>query len=151
MVDMVISSSVQQVDNVEEQCTFNGWAMPTSRVESWTVLGHDYTPIEPIERYLAYLTDIERSPNTVKAYAHDLKDYWTFWSTVVWTGGRCGSRTSASTWPGYGFPRPAEMARWRCRLRSKRTSARRLSTGSCPRWPRSTSTRCATASMWVSC
>jgi hypothetical protein len=24
------------------------------------------------------LTDIERSPNTVKAYAHDLKDYFTF-------------------------------------------------------------------------
>ena len=27
-------------------------AIPTSRVESWTVLGHDDTPIEPIERYL---------------------------------------------------------------------------------------------------
>lgn len=53
-------------------------AMPTSRVESWTVLGHDEVPIEPIERYLAYLTDIERSPNTVRAYAHDLKDYWVF-------------------------------------------------------------------------
>ncbi|HJT04960.1 MAG TPA: site-specific integrase, partial [Pseudonocardiaceae bacterium] len=33
---------------------------------------------EPVERYLAYLTDIERSPNTVKAYAHDLKDWFTF-------------------------------------------------------------------------
>jgi integrase/recombinase XerD len=53
-------------------------AIPSSRVESWTVLGDDDTPIEPIERYLAYLTDIERSPNTVKAYAHDLKDYWAF-------------------------------------------------------------------------
>ena len=53
-------------------------AMPASRVPSWTVLGDDDTPIEPIERYLAYLTDIERSPNTVKAYAHDLKDYWGF-------------------------------------------------------------------------
>lgn len=53
-------------------------AIPGSRVESWTVLGHDDSPIEPIERYLAYLTDIERSPNTVKAYAHDLKDYWVF-------------------------------------------------------------------------
>ena len=31
-----------------------------------------------MERFLAYLTDIERSPNTVKAYAHDLKDYWVF-------------------------------------------------------------------------
>src|SRR5208282_2036243 len=28
--------------------------------------------------FLAYLTDIGRSPNTVKAYAHDLKNYWCF-------------------------------------------------------------------------
>ena len=53
-------------------------AMPVSRTESWTVLGDDDVPIEPVERFLAYLTDIERSPNTVKAYAHDLKDYWAF-------------------------------------------------------------------------
>jgi site-specific recombinase XerD len=53
-------------------------AMPASPVESWTVLGDDDFPVEPVERYLAYLTDIERSPNTVKAYAHDLKDYWVF-------------------------------------------------------------------------
>ena len=53
-------------------------AMPASGVESWTVLGDDDIPVEPIERYLAYLTAIERSPNTVKAYAHDLKDYWVF-------------------------------------------------------------------------
>jgi site-specific recombinase XerD len=53
-------------------------AMPATGVESWTVLGDDDVPIAPVERYLAYLTDVERSPNTVKAYAHDLKDYWTF-------------------------------------------------------------------------
>jgi integrase/recombinase XerD len=52
-------------------------AMPDSRTDSWTVLD-DGGPVEPIERYLAYLTDIERSPNTIKAYAHDLKDYWVF-------------------------------------------------------------------------
>lgn len=50
--------------------------MPSSPLESWTVLGEDAAPVEPIERYLAYLTDIERSPNTVKAYAHDLKDWF---------------------------------------------------------------------------
>jgi len=44
--------------------------LPATRRESWTVLGDD-GPVQPIERYLAYLTDIERSPNTVKAYAHD--------------------------------------------------------------------------------
>ena len=51
---------------------------PVSSRESWTVLGVDDAPVEPIERYLAYLTDIERSPNTVKAYAHDLKDWFVF-------------------------------------------------------------------------
>ncbi|WP_267204566.1 tyrosine-type recombinase/integrase, partial [Rhodococcus opacus] len=52
--------------------------MPGSGVSSWTVLGDDDVPVGPIERYLTYLTDIDRSPNTVKAYAHDLKDYWGF-------------------------------------------------------------------------
>ncbi|MGB6165386.1 MAG: site-specific integrase [Pseudonocardiaceae bacterium] len=52
--------------------------MPTSRLESWTVLGDDAVPVAPIERYLVYLTDIERSPNTIKAYAHDLKDWFAF-------------------------------------------------------------------------
>jgi integrase/recombinase XerD len=51
--------------------------LPATRRESWTVLGDD-GPVRPIERYLAYLTDIERSPNTVKAYAHDLKDWFVF-------------------------------------------------------------------------
>ena len=46
-----------------------------SRGPSW---GDGDLPIEPIERYLAYLTDIERSPNTVRAYAHDLKDWFVF-------------------------------------------------------------------------
>ncbi len=53
-------------------------AMPAFGLESWTVLGEDGVPVEPVERYLSYLTDIERSPNTIKAYAHDLKDYWVF-------------------------------------------------------------------------
>jgi integrase/recombinase XerD len=52
--------------------------MPASPVESWTVVGDDGVPVEPVERYLAYLTAIERSPNTIRAYAFDLKDYWVF-------------------------------------------------------------------------
>ena len=51
---------------------------PVSSHESWTVLGEDDAPVAPVERYLAYLSDIERSPNTVKAYAHDLKDWFAF-------------------------------------------------------------------------
>ena len=34
--------------------------------------GDDDVPVVPVERFLAYLTGIGRSPNTVKAYAHDL-------------------------------------------------------------------------------
>jgi len=34
--------------------------------------------VEPVERYLAWLSRIERAPTTVRAYAHDLKTYWSF-------------------------------------------------------------------------
>ena len=49
-----------------------------SGVVSWTVIGSDLRPVGPVERYLAWLADIERSPNTVRAYALDLKAYWQF-------------------------------------------------------------------------
>jgi site-specific recombinase XerD len=52
--------------------------MPASSLESWTVLDDDGATVEPVESYLAYLTNIERSPNTIKAYAHDLKDWFVF-------------------------------------------------------------------------
>jgi len=35
-------------------------------------------PVEPVERFLAHLSDVERSPNTIKAYGHDLKDWFVF-------------------------------------------------------------------------
>jgi integrase/recombinase XerD len=52
--------------------------LPGSRLESWTVLGGDDLPVPVVERYLAFLSDVERSPNTVRAYAHDLKDWFSF-------------------------------------------------------------------------
>jgi len=52
--------------------------MPDSEFESWTLLGDDQVPVEPVERFLAYLGSIEKSPNTIKAYAHDLKDWLTY-------------------------------------------------------------------------
>jgi integrase/recombinase XerD len=52
--------------------------MPGSEAESWTVLGGGQVPLEPVERFLGYLTSIEKSPNTVKAYAHDLKDWFSY-------------------------------------------------------------------------
>ena len=52
--------------------------VPGSGTRSWTVLGDDDVPVVPVDRFLAYLTDVGRSPNTVKAYSHDLKDYLEF-------------------------------------------------------------------------
>jgi integrase/recombinase XerD len=54
--------------------------MPTTAAMSFTVLGDDLAPVEPVERYLAHLSSIERSPNTVRAYAHGLKLWLEFLS-----------------------------------------------------------------------
>jgi hypothetical protein len=56
--------------------------MPTSGAESWTLLGDDGEVVEPAERYLAYLAAIERSPNTVRAYAVSLKLWFEFLSSA---------------------------------------------------------------------
>ena len=60
--------------------------MPVSGAESWTLLGDDGEVVEPVERYLAYLAAIERSPNTVRAYAISLKLWFEFlaWANVGW-------------------------------------------------------------------
>ena len=57
---------------------FSGWCCPLRGLSRGRCSGADDVPVAPVERYLAYLTDIERSPNTVKAYAHDLKDWFVF-------------------------------------------------------------------------
>jgi site-specific recombinase XerD len=48
-----------------------------SGVESATLLC-DGVVVEAVDRFLAHLTSIERSPNTVRAYAHDLRDFFSF-------------------------------------------------------------------------
>jgi integrase/recombinase XerD len=62
----------------EETLLVQRVVMPGEGTESWTVLGDDDVPVGPAERFLAYLCSIGRSPNTVKAYAHDLKDFLEF-------------------------------------------------------------------------
>lgn len=44
----------------------------------WMVLDDDYLSITPIQKYLRYLDSLERSPNTIKTYACNLKLYWEF-------------------------------------------------------------------------
>jgi hypothetical protein len=53
----------------EETMLVQPVAVPGSGTRSWTVLADDDVPVVPVERFLAYLTDVGRSPNTVKAYA----------------------------------------------------------------------------------
>ncbi|BFU47698.1 site-specific integrase [Krasilnikovia sp. MM14-A1004] len=42
---------------------------------SYTVVGGDGLPVVPVEVFLRWLTSVGRSPNTVAAYAHDLRDF----------------------------------------------------------------------------
>jgi len=58
-------------------CAVRRVVLPTG-VASWTVIGCDRLPVEPVEAFLRWLTDIERSPNTVRAYAGDLRQFWEF-------------------------------------------------------------------------
>ena len=53
-----------------------------SQQQIWMVLGDDYLPVEPIGKYLHYLDNLERSPNTISTYAHNLKLYWEFLESV---------------------------------------------------------------------
>src|SRR6266566_3809457 len=62
----------------EETMLVHPVVIPGSGTRSWTLLGDGDGPVVPVDRFLAYLTDIGRSPNTVRAYAFDLKDYWEF-------------------------------------------------------------------------
>ncbi len=46
---------------------------PIGGTLSWTVVDETFEPVEPVETYLAHLEAIERSPNTVRAYASSLR------------------------------------------------------------------------------
>ena len=45
------------------------------------MIGPDRRPVEAVDRYLAWLTNTEKSPNTIRAYACDLKKFVTFLAT----------------------------------------------------------------------
>lgn len=44
----------------------------------WLVVDDDFLPIPEIQDYLRYLINVEKSPHTLRAYAHHLKLYWEF-------------------------------------------------------------------------
>lgn len=51
---------------------------PTESLKRLPVIGPDLRPVAPIDEYLAWLTNCERSPNTVEAYAYDRRAFWEF-------------------------------------------------------------------------
>ncbi|MFM9275123.1 tyrosine-type recombinase/integrase [Pseudarthrobacter sp. NKDBFgelt] len=46
--------------------------------ESWTVTDSSYDVVVPVDRFLAHLGAVDRSPGTVRSYAFDLRDFFTF-------------------------------------------------------------------------
>ena len=52
--------------------------LPSSGVDSWTVIGPDLRPVAVVDEYLGWLTGIERSPSTLEAYARDLALFFAF-------------------------------------------------------------------------
>ncbi|MDQ4490794.1 tyrosine-type recombinase/integrase [Sinomonas sp. ASV486] len=52
-------------------------ALPNTDERSYTVVDAGMRPVKPVEAFLAHLQRTSYSPNTVKGYAHDLKDL--FW------------------------------------------------------------------------
>jgi integrase len=45
---------------------------------AWLVLDDSYEPVQPILSYLKFLQDVGRSPNTIRATAHHLKQFWEY-------------------------------------------------------------------------
>ncbi|TML42023.1 MAG: integrase [Actinobacteria bacterium] len=56
--------------------------MPVTDAESWTVVDDLGEPVAPIEAFLAFLSAIERSPATVRAYAVSLKLWFEFLAAI---------------------------------------------------------------------
>lgn len=56
-------------------------------LRSWTVVRADGVPVVPVDRFLAYVQVLPRSPNTVSSYAYDLRAFVEFLDGhgVAWT------------------------------------------------------------------
>ena len=61
--------------------------LPNKDERSWVVIDDDFIPLDPVNNFLRYLINLERSPHTVRAYAHHLKLFWEFLkqSNLNWT------------------------------------------------------------------
>lgn len=68
----------QEVRGGAAQLSVQVVVMPGTGARSFTVVGPDFEPVDAIESYLAHLVALERSPNTVRAYATSLKLFFEY-------------------------------------------------------------------------
>ena len=124
--------------------------MPVSGRESWTLLGDDGEVVQPAERYLACLAAIERSPNTVRAYAVSLKLWFEFlqltavrWDQagvedvarfVAWLRAPAGNVIVLAD--GSGVRGPATVNRYLAGVSASMTTMRAPACRSLPSWSR---------------
>src|SRR5438046_5942685 len=52
-------------------------------VRTWTVVGADHLPVDPVEEFLDHLRVAQQSsPNTVRSYATSLEQWWRYLAGV---------------------------------------------------------------------
>lgn len=80
---------------------------PDGGPASCTVVGSDGLPVEPIEDFLAHLWATGAAPNTVQAYAHDLKDLFVWLDQAGLDFRRLGLEQLAQFFDWLRRPKPA--------------------------------------------
>jgi integrase/recombinase XerD len=101
--------------------------MPVTEAVSWTVVDHSGEPIPPIETFRVHLTALERSPETVRAYAISLKLWFEFLGLVgvTWDAAGIDDVSSFVAWLRAPAP-PAGVVQSGTRRRSPATVNRYL-------------------------
>ena len=74
--------------------------LPHTEQVRWIVLDDAFIPIQPFCSYLAFLGDLDRSPNTIRATAHHLKLVWEYLRDehLCWTEVNVARLAAFITW-----------------------------------------------------
>jgi Phage integrase, N-terminal SAM-like domain len=109
--------------------------LPERSRESFTVIGPVLRPVAVVDEYLAWLTDCERSPNSVEGYARDLRGFWGFLAER----GLSSDQVGVSELAEFAAGARRRLRTWSCWPRSRRACRRGRSTGCFRAWSASTS------------
>lgn len=68
--------------------------------KAWNVIDNAGEVVTPIFQYLNYLYNLQKSPNTIRAYAHHLKHYWEYLNDkeLDWTRVKLDHLAAFITW-----------------------------------------------------